>query len=84
MKASRFHRTGGPDVLVYEDVADPGPRAGEVLIRVEAVGLNFTDVMRRRGDDYPIRRRRPSPWELRSLERSQPSGPASPVESTNT
>ncbi len=53
MKAVRFHRTGGPEVLVYEDVPDPVPAAGEVLIRIEAVGMNFADVMRRRGDDYP-------------------------------
>jgi NADPH2:quinone reductase len=53
MKAVRFHSTGGPEVLVYEDVPDPTPADGEVLIRVEAVGLNFADVMRRRGDDYP-------------------------------
>ena len=53
MKAVRFHSTGGPEVLVYEDVPDPVPADGEVLIRVEAVGLNFSDVMRRRGDDYP-------------------------------
>ena len=53
MKAVRFHRTGGPDVLLYEDVPDPTPKDGEVLIKVEAAGLNFADVMRRRGDDYP-------------------------------
>jgi NADPH2:quinone reductase len=53
MKAVRFHTTGGPDVLLYEDVADPTPGDGEVLIRIEAVGLNFADVMRRRGDPYP-------------------------------
>jgi NADPH:quinone reductase len=53
MKAARFHKTGGPEVLVYEEVADPSPKAGEILLRVEAVGLNFADVMRRRGDDYP-------------------------------
>ena len=53
MKAVRFHKTGGPEVLVYEDVPDPTPRDGEVLIKVEAAGLNFSDVMRRRGDDYP-------------------------------
>ncbi|HEX7759630.1 MAG TPA: zinc-binding dehydrogenase [Caulobacteraceae bacterium] len=57
MKAVRFHQTGGPDVLVYEDVPDPTPKAGEVLIKVEAVGMNFADVMRRRGDPYP----QPSP-----------------------
>lgn len=53
MKAVRFHTTGGPEVLVYEDVPDPVPADGEVLIRVEAAGLNFADVMRRRGDPYP-------------------------------
>jgi NADPH2:quinone reductase len=53
MKAVRFHKTGAPEVLVYEDVPDPSPREGDVLIRVEAAGLNFADVMRRRGDDYP-------------------------------
>jgi NADPH:quinone reductase len=53
MKAVRFHKTGGPEVLVYEDVPDPTPKDGEVLIKVEAVGLNFADVMRRRGDKYP-------------------------------
>ena len=53
MKAVRFHQTGGPESLVYEDVADPVPSDHEVLIRVEAAGVNFADVMRRRGDDYP-------------------------------
>jgi NADPH:quinone reductase len=53
MKAVRFHKTGGPEVLVYEDVPDPMPKDGEVLIRVEAAGINFADVMRRRGDNYP-------------------------------
>ena len=53
MKAVRFHKNGGPEVLVYEDVVDPTPKDGEVLIRIEAVGMNFADVMRRRGDPYP-------------------------------
>lgn len=53
MKAVRFHQTGGPEVLVYEDVPDPTPNQGEVLIRIEAAGVNFADVMRRRGDEYP-------------------------------
>ena len=53
MKAVRFHQTGGPEVLTYEDVPDVTPGDGEVLIRVEAVGMNFADVMRRRGDPYP-------------------------------
>lgn len=41
MKAVRFHQTGGPDVLVYEEVPDLTPKAGEVLIKIEAVGLNY-------------------------------------------
>ncbi|MDA9451197.1 MULTISPECIES: quinone oxidoreductase family protein [unclassified Bradyrhizobium] len=53
MKTVRFHRTGGPDVLTFEDVPEPVAREGEVLIKVEAVGVNFADVLRRRGDDYP-------------------------------
>lgn len=59
VKAVRFHQTGGPDVLVYEDVADPVAGPGEVLIKVEAAGINFADVMRRRGD-YP--ERSPTPF----------------------
>ena len=39
MKTIRFHKTGGPEVLVYEDVPDPMPKDGEVLIRIEAVGM---------------------------------------------
>lgn len=53
MKAVRFHETGEPQVLVYEDMPDPTPADHEVVIRVEAAGVNFADVMRRRGDDYP-------------------------------
>jgi NADPH2:quinone reductase len=53
MKTVRFHRNGGPEVLVYEDVAVPVPGPGEVQIRVEAAGVNFADVLRRRGDEYP-------------------------------
>ncbi|MDE2155727.1 MAG: NADPH:quinone oxidoreductase family protein [Xanthomonadaceae bacterium] len=53
MKAVRFHETGGPEKLVYEDVPDPALADDEILIRIEAAGVNFADVMRRRGDDYP-------------------------------
>jgi len=53
MKAVRFHQTGGHEVLIYEDVPTPTPKAGELLIKIEAFGVNFADVMRRRGDDYP-------------------------------
>ena len=53
MKTVRFHEIGGPEVLVYEDVPDPVAGPGELLVRVEAVGMNFSDILRRRGDPYP-------------------------------
>ena len=52
-KAIRIHKTGGPEVLQWEDVsvADPGP--GEARVRHHAVGLNYTDVYYRIGL-YPL------------------------------
>ncbi len=51
--AIRFHKTGGPEVLVWEEVtlAKPGP--GEARIRHTAVGLNFVDIYNRAGV-YPV------------------------------
>jgi NADPH:quinone reductase-like Zn-dependent oxidoreductase len=49
MKAVRFHQHGGPDVLRYEDVADPAPGPGEVLVRVRACALNHLDLWERGG-----------------------------------
>jgi NADPH:quinone reductase-like Zn-dependent oxidoreductase len=45
----RIHEDGGPDVLRYEEVADPEPGAGEVLVEFRAAGLNHLDVWVRRG-----------------------------------
>jgi NADPH2:quinone reductase len=53
MQAIRLSETGGPDVLVLAEVDDPRPGAGEVLVRVEAAGLNFIDVYHRTGQ-YPL------------------------------
>ena len=53
MKAVRAHQIGGPEVLRYEDVADPEPGPGEALLQVKAVGVNFTDVASRRGSNPP-------------------------------
>jgi NADPH:quinone reductase-like Zn-dependent oxidoreductase len=39
MKAIRIHGRGGPDHLVYEDVPQPHPGSGEVLVRVSATGV---------------------------------------------
>jgi NADPH:quinone reductase len=49
MKAIRVHQFGGPEVLRYEDVPLPEPGAGEARVKVEAVGLNYVDVYRRKG-----------------------------------
>ena len=45
MKAIISHVAGGPEALVYEEVTDPVPRAGEVLISVAACGVNFPDLL---------------------------------------
>jgi NADPH2:quinone reductase len=49
MKAIRVERHGGPEVLRPADLPDPKPRSGEMLIRVEAAGVNFIDVYHRTG-----------------------------------
>ncbi|HEY2543484.1 MAG TPA: zinc-binding dehydrogenase, partial [Gaiellaceae bacterium] len=49
MKAVRIHEDGGPDVLVLEDVPDPSPGPGDVLIRLHASALNHLDVWIRKG-----------------------------------
>jgi len=49
MRAVRFARTGGPEVLTLDAVAVPVPGLGEVLVRVRAAGLNHLDVWLRAG-----------------------------------
>ena len=43
MKAVRFHEYGAPDVLIYEDIEQPDPGAGEVRVRVAATSFNSVD-----------------------------------------
>lgn len=43
--AIRFHQTGGPEVLQWEEVEPGAPAAGEARIRQHAVGLNFIDTI---------------------------------------
>ena len=49
MKAVRIHQFGGPEVLTYEDIADPKPRKDQVLVRVRACALNHLDIFVRKG-----------------------------------
>ncbi len=51
--AVRIHRTGGPEVLTYEEVALGPPGTGELRIRQTAIGLNFIDTYHRSGL-YPL------------------------------
>ncbi|MGH6682274.1 MAG: quinone oxidoreductase family protein [Bradyrhizobium sp.] len=51
--AIRFHRAGGPEVLVWEEVSLAKPGPGETRIRHTAVGLNFVDIYNRSGL-YPL------------------------------
>lgn len=48
-KAIRIHQTGGPEVMQWEDIPDPVAKAGEVVIRQSAIGLNFLDCYYRSG-----------------------------------
>ena len=49
MKAVRIHEDGGPEVLRYEDVREPAPGPGEVLVRLAAASLNHLDIWIRQG-----------------------------------
>lgn len=49
MKAVRIHEFGGPEVLKYEDIADPVLRKDEVLVRIRACALNHLDLWVRKG-----------------------------------
>ena len=49
MKAIRIHALGGPEVLKYEDVPDPVQKPGDVIVKVEAAGVNFIDIYQRIG-----------------------------------
>jgi NADPH:quinone reductase len=45
MRVAQFSEFGGPQALRLEQVAEPKPRPGDVLIKVSAVGLNFFDTL---------------------------------------
>ncbi len=49
MKAIQIHETGGPEVLQVAELEIPEPGPGQVLIRVEAVGVNFIEIYFRKG-----------------------------------
>lgn len=59
MNALTFSRFGGPEVMECREVPRPAPGADEVLVRMEAIGLNYADIYRRCGN-YHLQGE--SPW----------------------
>src|SRR3954471_11704648 len=54
MRAIRFEQTGGPEVLQLVEIDKPSPGPGQILIRHEAIGINFIDTYHRTGL-YPVK-----------------------------
>ncbi|MCH8940376.1 MAG: quinone oxidoreductase, partial [Chloroflexi bacterium] len=53
MKAIQLTEVGGPEVLQYVDVPDPEPGAGQAIVELNAVGVNYMDVQARIGANNP-------------------------------
>src|SRR4051812_11461574 len=61
MRAVVITEPGGPEVLEVQDVPDPQPGAGEVLVRVAATALNRADLLQRQGNYPPPKGASPYP-----------------------
>ena len=72
MHAIQVTEHGGPEVMRFSELETPSPAKGEVLVRVEAAGVNFIDVSFARE-----RTRSPCPpfWAWKEPELSSSSGP---------
>jgi NADPH2:quinone reductase len=51
VQAIVIHEGGGPEVLTYEEIPDPSPADGQVLVRLEAAGINHFDLNQRMAPD---------------------------------
>ena len=49
MKAIRVHEFGGPECMIQDEIDDPTPSAGEILVKIEAAGVNPVDTYIRSG-----------------------------------
>lgn len=74
MHAIVCHAHGGPEVMHYEEVPVPEPGPGDVLVRAEAVGVNYVDTMRRSGK-HPTAPRPPFTPGIELCGRVVRSGP---------
>src|SRR5207237_9347544 len=45
----RVHKTGGPEVLRIEEVPDPTPGPGALVVNIEAIGVNYLEIYQREG-----------------------------------
>lgn len=54
MKAIVIHKHGGPEVLQVEDILTPTPHHKEVLVKNQAIRVNFVDTQHRAGLNYPV------------------------------
>ena len=72
MKAMRVHTPGGIEALTYEDIPDPTPAPNEVVVRMEAAGVNFIDTYQRTGSYRSTRRSR---WAWKAPASSRTWGP---------
>ena len=70
MKSIRVHQPGEPDVLKLEDVPDPVPAAGQIVVRVQAIGVNPVEAYIRAGK-YPVKV--PFPYTDRPTRQSRPA-----------
>jgi NADPH2:quinone reductase len=69
----RVHKTGGPDVLRIEELPDPAPGAGELVVDIEAIGVNFIEIYQREGL-YTVQRPFTPGSEAAGIVRSLGSG----------
>ena len=69
----RFHRTGGPEVLQYDEVLARPLQAGEIRLKVEAIDLDRAEIMFRDGRSSPsFARQRPNRQTSSSMARCLP------------
>src|SRR5499433_1585437 len=50
MRAIVIEKFGGPDSLVYKELPEPEPKAGQVVIEIKAFGINHAEMHMRRGE----------------------------------
>jgi len=54
MEALTFSKYGSPEVLEYIDVPVPNLKEREVLVKMKAIGLNYADIYRRKGNYHKV------------------------------